>query len=77
MIELKRDNCVLQISRDFGRQGRANQYYSVTLVSGEWPTDSDLITYCDNGSTSMQPMHFGGFVKILDPSNKYVTVYVD
>lgn len=76
-MNLKSDTFELEINRDYSKRGRANQYYTVKLISGEWPSDNDLITYCDNGRNSLVAMHFGGVVKVLDEISRSVTVYVD
>lgn len=76
-MNLKSDTFELEINRDYSRKGRANQYYIVQLISGKWPSDRDLITYCDNRNLSLHACHFGGSVRIMTDTHKDVTVYVD
>jgi len=50
--------------------------YIVKLVSGNWPSDSDLITLCD-GDTPPDSHHFGGWVRRSeDEESAEVAVYV-
>ena len=37
--------------------------YDVAIVTGEWPSDEDLITMCDNKSACNTKHHFGGEVR--------------
>lgn len=76
-MNLKSDTFELEINRDYSKKGIANQYYIVQLISGEWPSEKDLITYCDNHSLSLHQSHFGGNVRVLTDTQRYVTVYVD
>lgn len=52
--------------------GRATHRYVVTLRSGHWPADNELIDLCDGGDTN-----FGGKVEKLSPTTAEVSVYVD
>jgi hypothetical protein len=59
------------------RTTNSTHYFDVTLISGDWPTDSDLITHCDNRNGSLVVQHFGGVVKTTDSNCRQVAVYVD
>ena len=37
-------------------EGSAQDHYEVTLLNGEWPSDKELIDFCD-------PDNFGGHVE--------------
>lgn len=75
-------NCRLSIAST--RYGSAQKVVGVYLTQGEWPSDDDLITICDNagvilpnGQYDMRRGHFGGHV--LKHPNRYatVTIYTD
>ena len=57
----------------------ARDSYVVKLLEGEWDTDADLITLCDNNFVEgKQVLHFGGHVDSTDdPNIKVVSVYID
>lgn len=72
---LKNETCEITIERNpWHRPERANQYYRVTLVSGEWPKALHVI--CDNRSFDGGNSTFGGDTKIAG-NVADVTVYVD
>lgn len=68
------NGCVLSIVMDIRRP--ASHTYVVTLVSGLWPGNDDLIALCDR---TIPPARspFGGVVKSWADGRKFVTVYVD
>lgn len=77
-MKLKNETCEIEITRNpRGESERANQYYGVNLVSGAWPSDSELIAACDNGAFGGLDRTFGGSVRSEGSKNRYVTVYVD
>lgn len=58
--------------------GYSTRSFVVTLVHGEWPSDTDLVTICDNRSFDCSHVrHFGGHVSGISKSEKLVSVYVD
>ena len=76
-MNLKSDTFELEINRDYSKKGIANQYYIAQLISGKWPIDIDLITYCDNHGLNLGQRHFGGNVEWLTDTKRRVTVYID
>jgi hypothetical protein len=60
------------------QRGTATHSYEVRLLSGTWPSDSELISLCD-GNNGTERCDFGGSVKkqIGDVANVNVNVYVD
>lgn len=62
---------------NFVKHGYAHHKYEVTLVSGAWPNDNDLITLCDGDDPKHKhPLHFGGKVNRFGDKAD-VTVYID
>lgn len=58
------------------RKGMSTDVFSVELDEGNWPSDEDLITLCDNGVPPLAT-HFGGVVARNTRSIATVQVYVD
>lgn len=73
---LENSTCKIEVERN-PKPGRANVYYDVTLISGDWPGDLKLVTACDNRSFEDDtPRHFGGSVS-RNGNHALVTVYID
>lgn len=59
-------------------RGHAHTRYQVRLLSGQWPSDGDLISLCDNDFTGLECCHFGGSVFRGKRDNiREVTVHID
>jgi hypothetical protein len=58
------------------KRGTATHSYEVRLLSGTWPSDSELISLCD-GNNGTERCDFGGSVKKLNDAIVNVNVYVD
>lgn len=75
MAEVTHDMTIARTHINYGRHT-----YAVKLHSGDWPSDDDLITICDNYkgqwpvSTSVR--HFGGNVS-RSGNSATVNVYTD
>lgn len=72
---LENSTCKIQVERN-PKPSRANTYYDVTLISGQWPSDGELITACDNRAFGQSSRHFGGTV-YRNNNRAFVTVYID
>lgn len=68
----------LRLEFNMTSRGSTMHRYTVSRLEGEWPQNkNDLITMCDNRSTTdLTVRHFGGNVH-LSGKVAYVEVYVD
>jgi hypothetical protein len=73
---LKLNGAKIEIKNINSRYGRTE--YSIELIEGNWPSDDDLITLCDNHHNgTMTVHHFGGSVRKTSGKTANVTVFID